>query len=383
MRAPRSPHSLLAVLFVLGVARAGRADDPRGAARAHYARGLELAGQNGYEAALREFNEAYVISPQFAVLYNIGQAHVALGHPAEAIETLSKYLHDAQDRLPPGRREQVEVQIALLRARLARDLPASSPEAEAARAAAAAANASSGGAVAAAEAVRALARPATLSVRCAEPGVKVVLDGKNLDPASATRGVPVAAGLHHVTLAGSGRRSPDQTLDVPAGAAAIVICQNLPAAPAVDPPRVSLDGPPVFSEAPARPTAPEIRASTVGYALGGLGVALGGAALGVYLWNRGQYHDAQAELAQLDRLRQQVPATDVYSPSVAYNAHVDAIQRASYITTGLALTGAALMASGFYLWHSDPRRADKAGQRVARRSWGEVSPGGISWNGVW
>ena len=75
--------ALLAALLALGSVRIGYADDPRGEARAHYAKGLELASQNGYEGALREFNTAYAISPQFAVLFNIGQAHIALGHTVE------------------------------------------------------------------------------------------------------------------------------------------------------------------------------------------------------------------------------------------------------------------------------------------------------------
>src|SRR3954453_12005021 len=102
---------VLALLLAAGTARAA---DPRETARAHYARGLALAAQNGYEAALREFTEAYAISPQFAVLYNIGQAHVALGHSVKAIAALSKYLHDGRDRLPPGRRQQVQAQITSL-----------------------------------------------------------------------------------------------------------------------------------------------------------------------------------------------------------------------------------------------------------------------------
>ena len=102
------------VLALLLAAGSARAADPRETARAHYARGLALAAQNGYEAALREFTEAYAISPQFAVLYNIGQAHVALGHSVEAIAALSKYLHDGRDRLPPGRRQQVQAQITSL-----------------------------------------------------------------------------------------------------------------------------------------------------------------------------------------------------------------------------------------------------------------------------
>jgi PEGA domain len=107
------------LLLVLGSARVATADDSRDVARGHYARGLELAGHGGYEAALQEFHEAYAVSPQFAVLYNIGQAQAALGHPMEAIEAFSDYLKDGQDRIPSARRQQVEALIAVLESHLA------------------------------------------------------------------------------------------------------------------------------------------------------------------------------------------------------------------------------------------------------------------------
>jgi tetratricopeptide (TPR) repeat protein len=106
------------LLLVLGPWKLAAADEERDAARSHYARGLDLAAHGGYEAALQEFNEAYAISPQFAVLYNIGQAQVALGHPMEAIETFSEYLQDSQDRVPRTRRQQVKALIAFLESRL-------------------------------------------------------------------------------------------------------------------------------------------------------------------------------------------------------------------------------------------------------------------------
>jgi len=99
--------------------RAGSSDDSRAAARVHYARGLELAAQGGYEAALQQFNQAYAISPQYAVLYNIGQAEVALDRPTEAIATFSAYLREGQDRLPEARRQQVRALIAVLQSHLA------------------------------------------------------------------------------------------------------------------------------------------------------------------------------------------------------------------------------------------------------------------------
>jgi tetratricopeptide (TPR) repeat protein len=119
LRVVRTPQiaSVLVLLFTL--TRGAAADDSRDAAGAHYARGLELAARGGYEAALQEFNQAYSISPQFAVLYNIGQAQVALGQLVEAIESLSQYLRDGQDRVPRSRRQQVKASIALLESRLA------------------------------------------------------------------------------------------------------------------------------------------------------------------------------------------------------------------------------------------------------------------------
>ena len=201
----------LAALLVLGSARIGHADDPRGEARAHYAKGLELAGQNGYQGALREFNAAYAISPQFAVLFNIGQAHIALGQTAEAIEALTRYLRDGGDRIAPARRAQVQRQIAGLRSTLPNpELPS---EAEAARATAAAAGVAAGEAIeSASEGSRAAqARQGTLTVHCPEPGLKLMLDGKRIDPAASSRGVALPGGVHHLVLSAPGRRSTDES----------------------------------------------------------------------------------------------------------------------------------------------------------------------------
>jgi len=105
------------------VPRAARsAEDPRAEASAHYARGIELAEQALYATALAQFKAAYDKSPHFAVLYNIGQAQIALGRPVEAIEALSRYLRGGADQVPLSRREQVQAQIALLESR-----PRSSP----------------------------------------------------------------------------------------------------------------------------------------------------------------------------------------------------------------------------------------------------------------
>jgi len=370
---------MLAGLLALGSARVGHADDPRGEARAHYAKGLELTGQNGYEGALREFITAYEISPQFAVLYNIGQAHIALGHTVEAIEALTRYLLDGGDWISPTRRTQVERQIAGLRSTLPNpDLPS---EAEAARATAAAAGAAAGEAIeAASEGSRAagVAHPGTLTVRCPEPGLKLTLDDKRIDLAASSRGVALPGGVHHLVLSAPGRRSVDERLEVAEGGAALVICETLlpAAAPPAMVPVQPIYSAPVLPAVPGNPDTP-IRAKTVAYLLGGLGVVLGGTAIGVYVWNRGQYKDAQAEqgIALAN-------PTD-YDLAVKYNADVDALHRNNIFTVGLAVTSIGLLAGGAYLYFSERRRDAKTGQAKPSRSWASVTPDGVFWNGVW
>jgi len=376
----------LAALLALGSARVGHADDPRGEARAHYAKGLELAGQNGYQGALREFNAAYAISPQFAVLFNIGQAHIALGQTAEAIEALTRYLRDGGDRIAPARRAQVERQIAGLRSTLPNpELPS---EAEAARATAAAAGVAAGEATeSASEGSRtARARQGTLTVRCPEPGLKLLLDGKRIDPAASSRGVALFGGTHHLVLSAPGRRSTEENLEIEEGGTALVICESLPAA-AAPPAVVPLQpiGAPVFTAVTSSPETPTIHAKTVAYLLGGLGVAMGGTAIGVYFWNRGQYQDAQNELNSL-----QMDPTNTRL-AVQYNADVDALKRNSTITVGLAVTSLGLLAGGVYLYLYERRRdandGNKAGnetrQADASRGWASITPAGVFWNGIW
>jgi hypothetical protein len=377
--------ALLAALTVLGAAGSGRAEDPRGDARAHYARGLELAAQNGYEGALREFNEAYTISPQYAVLYNIGQAHIALGHTAEAIETLGRYLRDGGDRVTPARRAQVERQIAWLRS--ARGGPA--PEADKERATGAAAGEASSVAAETAQAPTLPAPPTgTLTVRCNDPALRLTLDGKHLDPAAATRGVAVPAGTRRLVMSSAGRRTVEQEVTISEGTATVVICENVaptsPTGPAFVPfvpagPQPVAVGPPVFSAITANAVTPIIHARTVGYLLGGLGLAVGGTAIGLYVWNRGQAEHAQAEYAALP------PKSDptFHDLALQYNQDADGVRSYANLTIGLAVASIGLVAgSGYLLWR-EHRRQMKTGQASGARSWATLVPGGAVLNGVW
>jgi tetratricopeptide (TPR) repeat protein len=364
--------ALFAALSAFGAARSGRAEDPRGDARAHYAKGLELAGENGYEGALREFNEAYTISPQYAVLYNIGQAHIALGHAAEAIETLGRYLADGGDRISPARRAQVERQIALLHTERPSPTPTSETEASAA---------GDGSAAATGVSQAPPPRLGTLTVRCSDPMLRLTLDGKHLDLAASTRGLPVPAGPHRLGLSIPGRRSAEQNLTIPEGTATVVICEDLvPSFVPAGPQPVAV-GPPVFSEITANAATPTIHARTVGYLLGGLGLAISGSAIGLFVWNHGQAQNAQAEYRNL-------PAGGTNDPlfhdrAVQYSQDADSVRRDNIFAIGLGVAGAGLVAGSVYLLWREHRHPAKTEQADATRGWAMLAPGGALLAGVW
>ncbi len=155
--------SALIFALALGFSETADAYDAKEAARDHYARGLVLAGQSSYEGALQEFKEAYTISPQFAVLYNIAQAHVALGHATEAIDVLSRYLRDGRDRIARARREQVTTQIATLESRLA-----------------------------------------TLLIATDRPGAKIIIDGREAGTTPLPDLIRIGAGAHRIVAISEG-----------------------------------------------------------------------------------------------------------------------------------------------------------------------------------
>ena len=96
--------ALGAALCAPTLARAQSAD-PSEAAR-HFDRGYLLAQQGSLEAAISEFKQAYALSPHPSVLYNLGQAYAASGRAVDAVQTLRKYLEQADPKQDSERRAQ-------------------------------------------------------------------------------------------------------------------------------------------------------------------------------------------------------------------------------------------------------------------------------------
>jgi hypothetical protein len=93
LRAPLIVLALLASLAASG--RALAADDAKVVAKARYETGTRLYEIREYEKALTEFKEAYVVKPDPAFLFNIGQCYRKLGKNADALEFFRQYLKKA------------------------------------------------------------------------------------------------------------------------------------------------------------------------------------------------------------------------------------------------------------------------------------------------
>jgi hypothetical protein len=106
---------ILGLIPTLAVAQ----PDPKAEARAHYDRGVTLAKGQAYAEAVVEFNRAYQLSPNYAVLFNLGQAYVGMGQPVYAVDTLTRYLSEGGKAVPSSRRKQVEADIAQQERRIA------------------------------------------------------------------------------------------------------------------------------------------------------------------------------------------------------------------------------------------------------------------------
>ncbi|WP_394833386.1 tetratricopeptide repeat protein [Pendulispora rubella] len=91
------------------------ADDKKSAG-SHFQRAVTLYGEADYGAALVEFKQAYQLSPNVNVLYNIAQAQFQLQRYAQALSTFEQYLSEGGESHRP---EVLEV-VATLQSRVGR-----------------------------------------------------------------------------------------------------------------------------------------------------------------------------------------------------------------------------------------------------------------------
>lgn len=76
-------------------------------ARTRYDRGQELFNDGAYEQAMLEFDRAYELAPASLLLFNVGQVALVLRDYPKAISAFEQYLCEMGDKVPEGRRDQV------------------------------------------------------------------------------------------------------------------------------------------------------------------------------------------------------------------------------------------------------------------------------------
>src|SRR6186997_3263906 len=105
---------LRAALVICSTAQA----QPTSSARAHFTQGVEQAQLGDFESASANFEEAYRLSPHYAVLYNLGQAYAALGKSIEAVRAFEMYLESGGQKILPERQTEVRQLILLSKKRV-------------------------------------------------------------------------------------------------------------------------------------------------------------------------------------------------------------------------------------------------------------------------
>ena len=101
----------------LAFERSAFAGDKATEASEHFQRGVEFSKDGDFEAALVEFKRAYELSPNYRVLYNLGQTYRELRDYAGALRSFQQYLKEGAGDAP--KRDKVEAWVAELKGKVA------------------------------------------------------------------------------------------------------------------------------------------------------------------------------------------------------------------------------------------------------------------------
>jgi hypothetical protein len=316
----------LALLGALTLASAPRLahadDDPKMLARRHFDRGMELAREGAYAEALVEFTRAHETTPHYAVLYNIGQAHVELGQPAEAVDVFTRYLAEGGDQIDDARRNEVDAEIARQKTRIAEVILTTDP-----------------------------------------PGAVVSVDGREIGrtPLGTLR---VSAGTHRFTAAGGGRRTVEQHFTLAGGEQRRVELRLPKVAAAASSPVIAVT-PVRASPKVSRESSSAVQA-TLGYVAIAVGAGLGGAVLAHYVWNKGRYDTWRTRHRELDGAEDQ---PDYDARQHRNNELSASIGRASVVTVGLGIGAGVVFGTGVVLVVAAPASPSRGSDAKASLVW--------------
>jgi len=154
-------------------------------ARERYQRGIDLFEERNYDAAMAEFQRAYELTRNPAVLFNISATHELTGHFVEALDAMLDYERRAPAAAVQQRRADVDAALGRLRSRIG-----------------------------------------TIVIRFEAAGLDVRVDGLQRPRSSGNVELRVAAGRHRVSLSAPHYQSREAEFDV-AGGSTIVVSEPL------------------------------------------------------------------------------------------------------------------------------------------------------------
>jgi hypothetical protein len=165
--------------------------------------------------------------------------------------------------------------------------------------------------------------------------VQLWVDGVPVPAPPNNPRIAIDAGLHRVSLVTATSRSSEQRVAVQAGEQVTLRCAEL-----------ILDA--AQGSAMARPSDADSRhpVSTWAYLSGGAGLALGGAAVAHYFWNRGRYADWKDANSPPEAGES---ASEYRNRQLVNNQLASSIERASRVTVVLSVASVALLATGVTL----------------------------------
>jgi hypothetical protein len=275
----------------LALAQSGEGKPGKDEARAHFKQGVQLVREGAYEAALVELKRAYELSPDYRVLFNIGQTALQLNEYMEAIEAFEAYLEQGGSRIEPERREAVEQNLVELQKRVA-----------------------------------------ALTITVDADGAKISIDGRQVGTSPLEGKITVNVGRHQVSATASDGATVSQEVEV-AGGDARTVRLELPRAARASTAQESSDV--AGGTGAAKPA--RSRAKRVGIGLLAAGGALGAGAVVTGFLAKSAHDQHQSELDE--------PLGD----AGAIKSASDDMKTYALTTDVLAFTGGAMLVTGLVL----------------------------------
>ena len=124
---------------------------------------------------------------------------------------------------------------------------------------------------------------------------------------------------------------------------------------------------------------PGVAVRRASYVITGAGLVAAGAALGVYLWNRGRYDDWQSTNTALQTAPSGTPS--YHQRAVANNQLADSLTTANHEILALSIAAGALVATGVTLYLVDRAHRRRSGELAI--GWGRTGPAGSSASLCW